>query len=197
MNFGFRKSKKQPNDQRHSKDDLTDLIGHISQLSLQTTQQVQRVERELNQLRQHTENLEVALTSLQDHCDIRNRFQEATTTGTRDRFETKTDRKYKALIPKQRVKYNKHYLLQGIQEVPSKGDLVVILNKYSSTTDRLPQQGIIGVVQWIDTYDIGVTVTEGTTYLKKWKSCGRIDPREVTYEKQYPISSEEWESLMI
>lgn len=175
---------------------LTDLLTTFSQLRLQSQRKTVEIEQGVKELRRINRDLEIAATAIQEFTEERVLVHSTELDIDSEPKHKLRQRQYKALIPKRRVQYEKYYDLQALAKAPQQGTLVVILNKYRSTIDDLQQQGVIGVVKWIDWKHIGVTVTDKRTYKKAWSSCAEISPRAIEYEKEYPVSKELWEKLM-
>lgn len=174
---------------------LSNLLATFSQLQIESKRKAEQIEEQSKELRRINERLERAATAIQDFTEKRVLVHTAEIDLTTESRAQIQDRLYHALIPKKRVSYSNQYHVRPLQHLPSKGTLVVILNKYRSATDGLQQQGLIGVIRWTDHKHIGVTVSPTCTYKKQWSSCGQIDPQRVEYEKEYPVSSELWERL--
>lgn len=175
---------------------LTDLLTTFSQLRLQSQRKTVEIEQGVKELRRINRDLEIAATAIQEFTEERVLVHTTELDIDSEPKHKLRERQYQALIPKRRVRYEKYYNLQALAKAPQKGTLVVIRNRYRSTTDGLQQQGVIGVVKWINGKDIGVTVTENKTYQKAWSSCAELSPRAIEYEKEYPVSKELWEKLM-
>lgn len=186
------------NDPENSNDrTLTTLLQQLSQLKLQSKVTLDRIEAETNQLRNINNSLEAVVTAINDYTTDRVLVNTAEIDHAELTPQEEVVRRYKALIPKHRTKYNAYASLEPCTTSPVKGDLVVILNKYKSATDKKQQQGIIGAVQSTDQYrNIWITVQEGVTYQKAWRNCALLIPTQIEYEKEFPITPQLWSRLM-
>lgn len=114
---------------------------------------------------------------------------------------TRRFRRYKALIPRSRhyVEETEAKRLPRLREKPVLGDLVIVTNKSASSTDRIPQLGLIGVISQepkTSSPFVEIEVYTGKTYKKKFTSLARVDPSTIEYPKANRTSEEEWETMM-
>lgn len=176
--------------------ELTQLLRQLSQLRIKAKSTLDRIETETNQLRRIHTRLEQVSKEIQEFANDRILVNTAEVDDIEFTDTETRNQRYKALIPKYRIEYRDFRAVRSCTEFPEKGSLVVILNNYKSATDKLPQQGVIGVVAWRDLDYIGITISQGVTYRKKYSSCGILDPNRVRYKKEFPISDILWQKIL-